>query len=277
MSTTRRAPPVCKIGFFLLPCESWQAACTRSSPGKRDGLELGRDEIAFVISGYVKGDIPDYQVAAWLMAIYIRGLSDRELADLTGIMLDSGDRIPLDAVAGQEDRQAQHRRRRRQGQLRRRPAPGRLRRARAHALRPRPRPHRRHPGQAGGHPGHERLSPAGAVPQRAGRNRHGHLRPDRQHRAGRQEALRPARRHRHRQLHPAHRLLDHEQEAGPGLRRHRARRQDRQRRLHEGGAGLHPPVPHHGRPSAKRPAAPPWASSRTWTAPSAAPWATAWR
>jgi len=65
---------------------------------KRDGLELEREEIAFVISGYVKGDIPDYQVAAWLMAIYIRGLNDRELADLTRIMLDSGDRIALDGV-----------------------------------------------------------------------------------------------------------------------------------------------------------------------------------
>jgi pyrimidine-nucleoside phosphorylase len=69
---------------------------------KRDGLELSREDIAFVISGYVKNDIPDYQVAAWLMAIYIRGLSDRELADLTGIMLDSGDRIPLDAVDGKK-------------------------------------------------------------------------------------------------------------------------------------------------------------------------------
>jgi pyrimidine-nucleoside phosphorylase len=69
---------------------------------KRDGQELEREEIAFVISGYVKGEIPDYQVAAWLMAIYIRGLSERELADLTEIMLDSGDRIPLDAVPGKK-------------------------------------------------------------------------------------------------------------------------------------------------------------------------------
>jgi pyrimidine-nucleoside phosphorylase len=67
---------------------------------KRDGLELERDEIAFVITGYVRGDIPDYQVAAWLMAIYLRGLSERELAVLTEIMLDSGDRIPLDEVPG---------------------------------------------------------------------------------------------------------------------------------------------------------------------------------
>jgi pyrimidine-nucleoside phosphorylase len=69
---------------------------------KRDGRELTRDEIAFVIDGYVKGEIPDYQVAAWLMAIYIRGLNDRELADLTGIMLASGDRIPLEAVEGRK-------------------------------------------------------------------------------------------------------------------------------------------------------------------------------
>jgi len=69
---------------------------------KRDGQELGREEIAFVISGYVKGDIPDYQVSAWLMAIYIRGLNDRELADLTEIMLASGDHIPLDGVEGKK-------------------------------------------------------------------------------------------------------------------------------------------------------------------------------
>ncbi len=69
---------------------------------KRDGLELSQEDIGFVISGYVRGDIPDYQVAAWLMAIYIRGLADRELADLTAIMLDSGDRIPLAAVEGKK-------------------------------------------------------------------------------------------------------------------------------------------------------------------------------
>ncbi len=69
---------------------------------KRDGLELNREEITFVISGYIKGEIPDYQVAAWLMAIYIRGLNARELADLTEIMLASGDRIPLDGVAGKK-------------------------------------------------------------------------------------------------------------------------------------------------------------------------------
>jgi pyrimidine-nucleoside phosphorylase len=69
---------------------------------KRDGMELDGAEISFVISGYVRGDIPDYQVAAWLMAIYLRGLNDRELADLTEIMLASGDRIPLEGVPGRK-------------------------------------------------------------------------------------------------------------------------------------------------------------------------------
>jgi len=69
---------------------------------KRDGLELDREEISFVVSGAASGEIPDYQVAAWLMAVYIRGLSERELADLTEIMLASGDRIPLDGVPGKK-------------------------------------------------------------------------------------------------------------------------------------------------------------------------------
>ncbi|MCK7483501.1 MAG: hypothetical protein M0C28_45575 [Candidatus Moduliflexus flocculans] len=204
------------------------------------------------------GEIPDDQVAAWLMAVYIRGLNDaRDWPTSPEIMLASGDRISLDDLPGHEDRQAQHRRRRRQDQLRRRSARRRLRRARAHALRPRPGPHRRHPGQARGHPGHERLpDSSGQFRQRAGRDRHGHLRPDRRDRAGRQEALRAARRHGHGQQHPAHRLLDHEQEAGPGDRRHRPRRQDRQRRLHDGRSGLPGACAGPWSPSARRPDAP---------------------
>ena len=69
---------------------------------KRDGRELARDEIAYVVDGYVRGDIPDYQAAAWLMAVYLRGMNERETADLTEIMLASGDRIPLDAVPGKK-------------------------------------------------------------------------------------------------------------------------------------------------------------------------------
>ena len=43
---------------------------------KRDGGELTRDEIAFLIRGYTRDEIPDYQMAAWLMAGFLRGLSD---------------------------------------------------------------------------------------------------------------------------------------------------------------------------------------------------------
>jgi len=69
---------------------------------KRDGLELTTEEIDFFISGYVAGDIPDYQAAALLMAIYLRGLTPRELADLTRLMMNSGDLIPLDAIPGKK-------------------------------------------------------------------------------------------------------------------------------------------------------------------------------
>ena len=49
---------------------------------KRDGQELSEAEIRWLISGYVAGDIPDYQMSAMLMAIYFRGMNDRETAIL---------------------------------------------------------------------------------------------------------------------------------------------------------------------------------------------------
>ena len=58
---------------------------------KRDGHELGRDEINFVIRGYTNGEIADYQVAALLMAIYMRGMSSEETVALTEAMLHSGE------------------------------------------------------------------------------------------------------------------------------------------------------------------------------------------
>jgi pyrimidine-nucleoside phosphorylase len=57
---------------------------------KRDSGELSPDEIKFLIAGYTSGDIPDYQMAAWLMAAWIRGLNATELAALTEAMLHSG-------------------------------------------------------------------------------------------------------------------------------------------------------------------------------------------
>ncbi len=62
---------------------------------KRDGQELSREEIEFVITGTSRGQIPDYQVAAWLMAVYLRGLNPRELDDMTRAMIRSGQTLSL--------------------------------------------------------------------------------------------------------------------------------------------------------------------------------------
>lgn len=60
---------------------------------KRDGGELAKQEIDFLIQGYTCGEIPDYQMAAFCMAVYFNGMSDREISDLTASMVDSGDRL----------------------------------------------------------------------------------------------------------------------------------------------------------------------------------------
>jgi pyrimidine-nucleoside phosphorylase len=57
---------------------------------KRDSGELTREEIEFLVSGYTRGEIPDYQMSAWLMAVWIRGMNRSELAALTEVMLYSG-------------------------------------------------------------------------------------------------------------------------------------------------------------------------------------------
>ncbi|WP_294451506.1 pyrimidine-nucleoside phosphorylase [uncultured Gemmiger sp.] len=67
---------------------------------KRDGGTLTREEIAFAVNGYVSGDIPDYQMSALLMAIYLRGMTDEETAVLTDVMTHSGDMVDLSAIQG---------------------------------------------------------------------------------------------------------------------------------------------------------------------------------
>lgn len=66
---------------------------------KRDGYELSTEEIEFFIQGYSRGDIPDYQAAAWLMAVYWRGMSEGETRDLTLAMARSGEMLDLSDVA----------------------------------------------------------------------------------------------------------------------------------------------------------------------------------
>ncbi len=65
---------------------------------KRDSGGHSREEIDFLISGYTRGDIPDYQMAAWLMATWIRGLNRSETAALTEAMLYSGEVVNLDRI-----------------------------------------------------------------------------------------------------------------------------------------------------------------------------------
>jgi pyrimidine-nucleoside phosphorylase len=66
---------------------------------KRDGGELTRGEIAFFVHGYTRGEIPDYQAAAWLMAVCLRGMSRREIFDLTLEMASSGELLDLSQIA----------------------------------------------------------------------------------------------------------------------------------------------------------------------------------
>lgn len=67
---------------------------------KRDGRELSTEEINFFINGFCSGSIFEYQAAALIMAIFIRGLNSRETADLTSAMTRSGDRIDLSEIPG---------------------------------------------------------------------------------------------------------------------------------------------------------------------------------
>mgnify|MGYP004566204019 FL=1 len=67
---------------------------------KRDGLELSDEEIAFFVKGYTAGKIKDYQAAALLMAIYLRGMTDRETVTLTNEMAHSGDMLDLSDCGG---------------------------------------------------------------------------------------------------------------------------------------------------------------------------------
>ena len=67
---------------------------------KRNGECLTSKELSFWVNGYVKGEIPDYQVSALLMAIYFQGMSDEELGELTILMARSGDMADLSSIHG---------------------------------------------------------------------------------------------------------------------------------------------------------------------------------
>jgi pyrimidine-nucleoside phosphorylase/thymidine phosphorylase len=67
---------------------------------KRDGEELSVEEIRYLVDGFTEGSIPDYQMSAFLMAVFFSGMSDREVGALTDCMVRSGQKVDLSAVPG---------------------------------------------------------------------------------------------------------------------------------------------------------------------------------
>lgn len=67
---------------------------------KRDGEELTTEEINWLIKGYADGTVPDYQMAAFAMAVYFKGMTTRETRDLTMSMVETGEQIDLSAISG---------------------------------------------------------------------------------------------------------------------------------------------------------------------------------
>ena len=67
---------------------------------KKLGRRLTSDEMAFLVGGYVRGEVPDYQMSAFLMAVYFRGLDVAETVALTEVMRDSGDKVELEGIDG---------------------------------------------------------------------------------------------------------------------------------------------------------------------------------
>src|SRR5581483_1926002 len=67
---------------------------------KRDGEELSPEEISYFIDGYTRDEIPDYQMSAFLMAVFHSGMSDREVTALTEFMVSSGETVDLSGIPG---------------------------------------------------------------------------------------------------------------------------------------------------------------------------------
>ena len=67
---------------------------------KRNGEILEKEEIIYIVNGFTNGSIPDYQMAAFLMAVYFRGMNHVETTELTMAMADSGDCLDLSGIKG---------------------------------------------------------------------------------------------------------------------------------------------------------------------------------
>lgn len=78
---------------------------------KRDGGTHSREELEAIVNGFVSGEVADYQMAAWMMAVYLRGMTDEETAELTDVMAHSRRHGRPFAHPGHQGGQALHRRR----------------------------------------------------------------------------------------------------------------------------------------------------------------------
>ncbi|MCL6573302.1 MAG: pyrimidine-nucleoside phosphorylase, partial [Bacillus sp. (in: Bacteria)] len=67
---------------------------------KRNGLELAKEEIQFLITGFTNESIPDYQMSAFSMAVFFQGMTKEERVYLTEAMVQSGDKIDLSGIKG---------------------------------------------------------------------------------------------------------------------------------------------------------------------------------
>ncbi len=67
---------------------------------KRNGMELSTEEINHLIRGYMSGSVPDYQIAAFVMAVFFQGMTARETSDLTMAIVSSGEQVDLSGIAG---------------------------------------------------------------------------------------------------------------------------------------------------------------------------------
>ena len=216
------------------------------------------------------GDVPDYQMAAWCMAVYFKGLSGRETHALTDAMIRSGDTLDLGAALGRRvvDKHST----------------GGVGDKTSLAVGPIVAacgvPFGKMSGRGLGHTGGT-LDKLESIPgfrvelttdefvAAGARRRARDHRPDRRSRAGRQEALRAPRRDRDGRHRPADRLVDHVEEARRGRRRDRARREGRRRRVHEDARRRPHPRRADGRPRPRERGARSSASSPTWISRSA--------
>src|SRR5438876_21523 len=67
---------------------------------KRDGGELTVEEISYLVESYTSGEIPDYQISAFMMAVYFAGMTDREVSALTDSIVRSGETVDLSSIPG---------------------------------------------------------------------------------------------------------------------------------------------------------------------------------